>query len=102
LAISPLPLRLLRSRIQLTTGASRDGAWFTGYREAIRFAGPAPHRFPWRSQRTSEWIANLRRPVPIARTYPGYLRTKSTSAPARGLGLARPCSHFSWVRSLIR
>jgi len=32
----------------------------------------------------------------------GYLRTKRTSAAACGVDLARPCSHFSKVRSLIR
>jgi hypothetical protein len=32
----------------------------------------------------------------------GYLRTSRTSAAAWGLGLARPCSHFSSVLSLIR
>ncbi len=32
----------------------------------------------------------------------GYFRTSSTSAAAYGFGLARPCSHFSSVLTLIR
>ncbi len=46
------------------------------------------------------------RPFPATRSnrssVSGYLRTKRTRAAAWGFGLARPCSHFSRVRSLIR